>query len=257
MEHTAQYYKYVKYKTKYLELKQELDEMHGSGSTKKQDISDISKLHMIDANSFFNSRVVGESADNIIQLFQQYHQNLTTLNTNLEKCLEQLANKPILEPLNRYIVQMKEHITNFNKQKLIATISNRYVTINVITRAYAYHLRLLQLLAREYLHLLEKIPKENMKAYGCAHESFINDYDALVNNMIDIHNYFYKIVNTKSIMNFAGGEQAIKKLIHDVAAIHNILRRTSITLLHPLAGSNPTLSAAKSAKPAKRSCIIL
>lgn len=248
MEHSVEYYKYVKYKTKYLDLKQELAEMHAGGSTPKQRIPSLTPLN---ETIPFKKFVSDEYVNKIILLFEQYHQNLVTLKTKLDQC----APTSIYELSNNYI---HEYITKFNKQEVLTEDSS----IKQVISTYKNCLTILKVFAQDYSHFLNEIPIEDLKKDSCSYELFLTDYSKLVNNMIDIHNIFDNIVNNDIVTNFAVGEQEIKKLIRDVTSIHIDLQgklgsSIQIAPLHLLAKSNQTPPLAKSDKPPKRSCIIL
>ena len=264
MEHTAEYYKYIKYKTKYLDLKQELDAMHGGEP--KQTYAEYEEMSFSSKELDINPIYVNA----INKAVYQYNRHFLELKQRVNDCGKNITAEAgtdsVKESLLTYVRAVNHIATNFNNIKLEVEHKNESylteATVGEITFMYDNYVDALRQITSAYLAFLENIATTNSlldterEMYNCYHTLFVRDYKELINDMIDIHNTFNEIDNQTLISNFNVTRSEIGKLFALINTINNMLQAKSLAVLD-IRGFHDIVDD-KSDKSRKRSfCLIL
>lgn len=205
-EADAEYYKYVKYKTKYLDLKEHFQGMRG-GDVYGGNVYGGGSLseRVFDEDNFTN-----ESdkflVNNIKNLMFQYGEKLRNFKDHLKKNGENLPETSALLDKVQSIVNSFDHDPtkmSFNQQ-----IKKQYIT-NATTQEMMNKsercMNDLIALSQSYITFLEGINQkvfssiEEVNKYGAYHQSFISTYKELVNCLQDINISFKQLSGIESM----------------------------------------------------------
>lgn len=202
---------------------------------------------------FQDWKIAGTNVIDIMELFYKYGIKLSELTWGLERCAclcikkhdnepcvwklnyEDCTDTPTNEPLKKHAAIIADIITKFNETytKVVMKGSAYETTafIKDIIDMNKAQFRDLDVIARSYIRYLDEITDNPSKAlindasYRCYHSLFINNYDDLINIMINIDEHFTKITQTEHIDNFIHSADNIKKLHALMNVIKEVTRK--------------------------------